>query len=68
MNNKKLEELQDDVIEALENALSEISQFKAGTDTWFYLSIKNCLMCMDEAKEYLENIQEVLGKETEEGQ
>ena len=41
MNNKKLEELQDDVIEALENALSEISQFKAGADTWFYLSIKN---------------------------
>ena len=68
MNNKKLEELQDDVIEALENALSEISQFKAGADTWFYLSIKNCLMYMDEAKEHLENIQNKLGEETKEGQ
>lgn len=68
MNNKKLEELQDDVIEALENALSEISQFKAGADTWFYLSIENCFMFMDEAKEHLGNIQDELSKEIKEGQ
>ena len=64
---KKLEELQDQVIEALENALGEIRQYKAANDTFFYCAIENCLMFMDEAEGYLENLQDELGKEIEEG-
>lgn len=64
---KKLEERQDQVIEALENALGEIRQWKADNSLPFNCALENCLMFMDEAEGYLANLQDELGKEIEEG-
>lgn len=67
MNKEKLEELQGNVIAALESALGNIGVYSVD-DSDFYDAVIECINNVEEAKEHLDNIQIEFGKETEEGQ
>ena len=67
MNKEKLEELQGNVIAALEFALGNIGVYNVD-DSDFYDAVIECINNVEEAKEHLENIQNKLGEETKEGQ
>ena len=67
MNKKKLEELQEGVISALEFALGNINVYSVD-DSDFYDAVIECINNVEEARETLGNIQIELDKETEEGQ
>lgn len=67
MNKEKLEELQSDVIAALEFALGNINVCSVD-DSGFYDAVIECINNVEEARETLGNIQIELDKETEEGQ
>ena len=67
MNKEKLEQLQGNVIAALEFALGNIGVYNVD-DSDFYDAVIECINNVEEAKESLENIQIELDNEMEEGQ